>query len=236
LKAIFKLESNTVNTWFININDVQDKFEKFSNIISIDEKKRANKFHFKKDKNLFIMSRVVLRLLSGKYLNIEPETITFKYGKYGKPDFDFDTNLKFNISHSGEMVILSFVLDYDIGVDIEKIKHDFDVLDIATNYFSKLEIEALKKAPKEKQSEFFYRCWTRKESFIKAKSIGLSFPLDQFSVSINSDKQVDLLETKWDKNEFKSWSLFSFSPDSDYIGAISVNGKINNVKFLSLSK
>ena len=234
MKTLFKLESKTVNTWFINVNVVQDKIEMFSRIISIDENKRANKFHFKKDKNLFIMSRAILRVLSGHYLNIKPEDITFKYGEFGKPDYDFETNLKFNISHSGDMAIFSFVKDFDIGTDIEKMKHDFDVLDIATNYFSELEIEALKKLPKQMQVEGFYRVWTRKESFIKATAQGLSFPLDSFSVSLNSNETAELLQTKWDENEKNNWTLFTFSPHEEYIGATSVKGMINKVNYFEV--
>ena len=160
-----------------------------------------------------------------------PEAITFKYGEYGKPIFDFKTNLKFNISHSGDIAILSFVKDFDIGADIEQIKNDFDVLDIATNYFSELEIEALKKVPKKKQAEYFYRCWTRKESFIKAKSQGLSFPLDSFSVSIDSNDRTELLETQWDVNEKNTWKLFAYSPKENYLSAVSVQGKIESVHY-----
>lgn len=234
MKTLFKLESNTVNTWFINVNDVLDKIEMFSRIISIDENKRANKFHFKKDKNLFMMSRAVLRVLSGHYLNIKPEDIRFKYGEFGKPDFGFKTNLKFNISHSGDMAIFSFVKDFDIGTDIEKTKHDFDVLEIATNYFSELEIETLKKMPKQMQVEGFYRGWTRKESFIKATAQGLSFPLDSFSVSLNSNDTAELLQTKWDENEKNNWALFTFSPHEAYIGATSVKGMINKVNYFEV--
>jgi 4'-phosphopantetheinyl transferase len=132
------------------------------------------------------------------------------------------------------MAIFSFVKDFDIGTDIEKTKHNFDVLHIATNYFSELEIETLKKMPKNMHVEGFYRGWTRKESFIKATTQGLSFPLNSFSVSLNSNDTAKLLETKWDENEKNSWSLFTFSPHQDYIGAISVKGIIDKVNYFEV--
>ena len=128
------------------------------------------------------------------------------------------------------------MLNNDIGVDVEKIKADFNVFEIASNYFSNSEIESLKKLPIENHVKGFYRCWTRKESFIKAKAKGLSFPLDSFSVSFDSDEKAELLETKWAKNEKDLWKLFSFSPKENYIGAVSVKGNIQNIKYFNFNE
>jgi len=234
-KKIYLLQ-NQVHIWFINFNISEDDITLLYKFLSEDEIVKASKFKFNKDKICSIITRGALRLLSSKYLNIKPEDIPFKYGDYGKPDYDFKTNLKFNISHSGQMAVIGFVLNDDIGVDIEEIKTNFDVLDIASNYFSNSEIEALKNLSLESQTKGFYRCWTRKESFIKANAKGLSFPLDSFSVSIDSDEKTELLETNWDKNETDLWKLFSFSPQKNYIGAVSVKGNIQNIKYFNFNK
>ena len=134
------------------------------------------------------------------------------------------------------MAVIGIVLNNDIGIDIEEMKAGFDVLDIASNYFSNLEIESLKKLPAIEQFKGFYKCWTRKESFIKAKAKGLSFPLDSFSVSLDSDEKVQLLETKWDKSEKELWNLFSFSPQENYIGAVSVKGNVQDIKYFNFNE
>lgn len=229
------LLANQAHVWQVNFSKQSDNISFFLNLLSDNEKEKASKFRFKKDQNQFIISRGVLRVLSASYLNTNAKEIEFKYGEYGKPEFDFNCDLKFNISHSGDVGVLGFVLNFDIGVDVEKIKDDFDVLDIVSNYFSQLEIETLKKLPKEKHTEYFYRCWTRKESFIKAKSLGLTFPLDSFSVCINSDKKTELLETKWDDTEKHKWKLFTFSPHQDYISAVSIKGDIKSVEYFNFS-
>ncbi|WP_418603971.1 4'-phosphopantetheinyl transferase family protein [Hwangdonia sp.] len=235
-KHFVNLKPNIIHTWLVNFDDKdEDAINKYYYLLSEDEKKRASKYKFHKDKRCYIITKGALRLLSERYLNIDARAITFDYGKYGKPDFSFNTNLKFNISHSGDILALSFVKEFDIGVDIEKIKDNFDVFEIASNFFSTLEIETLKKVPKEKQVEYFYRCWTRKESFIKAKAKGLSFPLDSFSVCINSDKKTELLETKWDAAEKHQWKLFTFSHQPDYLGAISIKGDIKTVEYFSFN-
>ena len=229
-----KLAPNQTHIWFINFSQQLNNLSFFLSILSKEEKEKASKFKFKKDKNCSIITRGALRLLSGKYLNLNPKDIRFKYGEYGKPYYNMETKLKFNVSHSGNMAVIGFVLIDDIGVDIEEIKTDFEVFDIASNYFSKLEIETLNELPKEKHVECFYRCWTRKESFIKAKSQGLSFPLDSFSVSIHSDKHTELLETKWDEKEKSTWKLFTFTHQQNYIGAVSVQNKIVNIEYFNI--
>ena len=236
VKPTIKLISKTAYIYFINFDISKHEISSLKNYLSEDEIIKASKFRFQKDKNASIITRGALRLLSSEYLNIKPEDISFKYGEYGKPDYDFETNLKFNVSHSGQVAIIGFVLNDDIGVDVEEIKTDFDVLDIVSNYFSKTEIKSLKKLPKENHTKGFYRCWTRKESFIKAKANGLSFPLDSFSVSIDSDEKTELLETKWDSTEKESWKLFTFSPQENYIGAVSIKGNINNIKYFTFNK
>ena len=108
-------------------------------------------------------------------------------------------------------------------------------MEVANNFFSIKEIAELRKIPNLKKHIAFYRCWTRKESFIKAKGQGLSFPLDSFSVSIDSDEKSELLETKWDEHEKNFWNLFSFSPKEKYIGAISVHGEVNKVQYYNFN-
>lgn len=215
---------NQIHIWFINLNDFKDKIQYLKPFLSNDEILKASKFKFKKDKDCSIITRSVLRLLSNKYLNLKAKNITFKYGKFGKPNYKFKTDLKFNVSHSGNMAVVAFVLNNDIGVDI------------VDHYFSESEIQTLNKFSIQDQVKGFYRCWTRKESFIKAKAKGLSFPLDSFSVSIDSDEKTELLETKWDKTEKDLWSLFSFSPQEGHIGALSVKGNIQDIKYFNLNE
>ncbi|NAS30807.1 4'-phosphopantetheinyl transferase superfamily protein [Flavobacteriaceae bacterium R38] len=203
----------------------------YFNLLASDEKEKAGKFYFEKDRRKYIAARGILRTLSGRYLNEDPKQVQFTYGEYGKPAYLQHPNLKFNISHSGEIVVLGFVHNYEFGIDVEFIKSNFDVLDIAQNFFSSKEIAALEKLPETLQNHAFFRCWTRKESFIKAKGSGLSFPLDKFTVSIDSDTEATLLETVWDSSEKKEWNVFSFVPAKGYLAALVARGDVRAVTY-----
>ncbi len=224
------LPENEVHLWYFKVDEFSMDVESYEGLLSQKERKRANSFKFAKDRTVFVLARGLLRILSGRYLDHAPESIPFKYGEYGKPDYDFQTPIKFNTSHSGNMIVLAFVKNCDIGVDIEKVKSDFDVIDIAQHFFSPDEIQTLETLPERKQVHGFYRCWTRKESFIKAKGSGLSFPLTSFSVSLELDS-AELLRTEWDAIEIKEWQLFSFEPAYGYLGALSVKGEVKSLRF-----
>lgn len=231
LEKLPNLAENEIHIWYGNTALTKDFIPKYYNLLSLDEKEKAKKFRFEKDANQFICCRSLLRILSAHYLNTVPKSINFSYGKYNKPDYNPSKSLKFNVSHSGDYGMIGFALNSEIGVDVEKIKSNFDAFDIAQNFFSELEIKALKNIDIKESKEAFFRCWTRKEGFIKAKSKGLSFPLDAFSVSLDSDSSAELLETKWNHGEKKIWSLYSFKPAEEYISAICVNHHIKKVQY-----
>lgn len=226
----YELNQNA-HIWRLNVNENVDGLDFLFTLLSKDEKQRVNKFTFEKDRTTTIIARGSLRHLLSRYLNCQATDIKFSYGKYGKPTLLNNKTIKFNVSHSGEMIVIAFCNDYDIGIDVEYIKRDFDVFDIVDNYFSKQEIKALHKIPNNQQTEAFFRGWTRKEAFIKAKSQGLSFPLDSFSISMDSDDNAELYETAWDKNEKNLWNIVPFETYKDYKAAFAVKGKIDDVKY-----
>ena len=220
----FQLGNKEVHCWYCSHDLNEDRIPVYKKLLSSNEVNKASKFKFVKDRNCYIISRGILRILLGKYLKKHPRDITFHYSKYGKPSLDSNSMLKFNISHSGNTTVFGFINHLEIGVDVEKIKIDFDVLDLAKNFFSQGEIKSLESRP-EQLYKSFYRCWTRKEAFIKAKGSGLSFPLDSFTVSLDDDANAKLLETHWDVTEAAGWKFFSFIPLADYISAVAVESK-----------
>ncbi|MFK7811722.1 MAG: 4'-phosphopantetheinyl transferase superfamily protein [Maribacter sp.] len=215
----------------ISVNKNRKLIPVYNEYLSIDEQEKASRFKFIIDQERFIISRAILRILSGSFLKEDPKQIKFDYGEYGKPSYASNQNLKFNLSHSGDVIVIGFAESQEIGIDVEFIKTDFEVLKLAQKFFSKTEIIALENQPAEDLNRAFFRCWTRKESFIKAEGSGLSFPLDQFAVSLENDHQSELLVTNWDYQEKSQWLLFSFIPSNEYIGAIAVKKKSAQIAY-----
>ncbi|MCP4626149.1 MAG: 4'-phosphopantetheinyl transferase superfamily protein [bacterium] len=180
-----------IHIWLASFRQPASIVNSLSGILSPDEQKRANRFHFAKDKKSYIIGRGLLRQIIGEYQEIEPRQIRFCYSKFGKPFFQNQTHqrhLNFNLSHSKDFVLFGFVNDLKIGIDIEYIRPGPAEDGIAERFFTPNEVKVLRSLPLQHQRQAFYLCWTRKEAYIKANEQGLSMPLDQFEVSLALDR------------------------------------------------
>lgn len=148
-------------------------------LLSADERERAGRFHFARDRDRFTAARAALRRVLGDYLERAPDALTFAYSSHGKPSID---GLAFNVSHSNELALIAVTRGREVGIDIEWHRPDVDLPSVARSSFSDTEQRALFALPPAEQLDAFYRIWTRKESYIKAHGDGLSLPLDSFSV------------------------------------------------------
>jgi 4'-phosphopantetheinyl transferase len=148
-------------------------------LLSADERERADRFHFARDRDRFTVARATLRRVLGGYLGRAPDELVFAYSAHDKPSID---GVAFNLSHSNELALVAVTRGGEIGVDLEWHRPDIDVASLARSSFSAVEQRALFALPPAEQFTAFYRIWTRKESYIKAHGEGLSLPLDGFSV------------------------------------------------------
>ena len=196
--------------------------------LSSDEQMRAERFRFDREWRRFIVGRGTLRIILGRYLNLSPEEVEFEYRPNGKPVLSaglLHTTLCFNLSHSGEMLLLAVTYDRAVGVDIESINLDLDVETLAERFFSPAERAELQARPADRRLASFFSGWTRKEAYLKARGEGLTYPLDQFSVSMDCDQPAKLLDVKDDPRELSRWSFHTLAPAPGYIGALVVEGQ-----------
>jgi 4'-phosphopantetheinyl transferase len=110
-----------------------------------------------------------------------------------------------------------------VGVDLERIRERVDELEIAERSFTRREVERLRAVPPELRSAAFFRCWTRKEAYIKARGEGLSHPLSGFSVSFGEDEQPTLLAEP-EVTPLPDWTLLGLEPGRGYAGALVAAG------------
>ena len=138
---------------------------------------------------------------SPSYVASEPAELVFRYSEKDKPSLALAGNrVEFNVSHSGTRALLAFARGRALGVDVEKIREDLDPDALAHRFFSSEEQSQLAALPTSEKFHGFFRCWTRKEAFIKAKGAGLSLPLDQFDVSLRPGEENALLATRPDRS------------------------------------
>ncbi|PIH57915.1 4'-phosphopantetheinyl transferase [Paenibacillus sp. LK1] len=159
----------------------------FLSYVSEERRGQAARFVHQVDAYRSVLGEVLTRVTLSKLTSLRPGELSFTRNKYGKPSLSLsnDADVQFNVSHSGNWIALISGGDADLGVDVEKIS-PID-MKIAERFFSITESGFLAAEPAEMQLETFYRLWTLKESYIKAVGMGLSMPLDSFSMIRNAD-------------------------------------------------
>jgi 4'-phosphopantetheinyl transferase len=196
-------------------------------ILDDGERAQADRFRFDVHRRRFTIGRAYQRLILGAYLLREPTTIRYTYSPNGKPyiaEQPLLSSVSFNFSNSSDLALLAIVRKQEIGIDIERIDEIADLERLASHFFSRREADKLLTLPHELQLAAFFRCWTRKEAYLKAVGHGLSMPLDSFDVSLTPDEGVRILAIRGDVDRAKAWSLFHLDPAQGYIGAVAIEG------------
>jgi len=122
--------------------------------------------------------------------------------------------------------MMGFVRRREIGVDVEHVRAQEDARKLAERFFSVSERESMRDLSGDELHGAFFRCWTRKEAYIKAKGEGLSLPLQQFDVSIEPDPKQALLATRPDRSEVNRWTIYNVSAKSGYAAALAVEKEV----------
>ena len=185
--------------------------------LSEEKKKRIERFYHKIDALRTLGGEWLMRNIIEEEKGLGPEEIVFEENEYGKLFLKDHNDFHFNISHSGRWIVSSIGTSPS-GIDIEKIVPiDFAV---AERFFSKEECDFLFSVPEEKRLDCFYEIWTLKESFIKAEGMGLSIPLDSFSINFSQDR-IELYTTKGSSFALSTEYYFKqYEPDKNYKMAV----------------
>lgn len=229
-----ELADNQIHIWRLQLKQNSQQIAKLAKLLDQKEQDRAERFKVEPARNNFIIARGTLRSLLAQYLHSDPKGIIFQQNSYGKLFIETDL-LQFNISHSGDYALFIFAKNYQVGIDVEHVRDNFDYIAIAQKFFSPQEIIDLLAAPKEQQLYAFFNCWSRKEAFIKGIGKGIFFALDKFAVEICTKTagkiQLNIDEEKLSELEQANWSLEALNPSNNYAGAFAVSGQDYEVSY-----
>lgn len=229
------LSTDEVHLWHANLDD--HAADSLQLLLTEDEVSRANRFHFARDRNHYIVARGLLRKLLAGYLGTGAGELRFAYAEKGKPALaESQRSLNFNLAHSRGLAIYAFSVGREVGVDLEFMREDLAGDKIAERFFSPPEIVALKAVPPELRKRAFFDCWTRKEAYIKARGDGLSMPLDEFDVSLAPGEAAALLRNHKEPAEVTRWTMQSITVASGYAAALVVEGHDWRLKTFSLDQ
>jgi 4'-phosphopantetheinyl transferase len=221
-----RISREECHVWKVDLRAVNK--ENFQlDILSKDEQKRLSSFKFAKDRFRYGVTQSLKRWVLASYLNERPEKLVFTREKYGKPAILSQKNwphLQFNISHSNQIILLGITVEDPIGIDVEYHADNISVENLSEFIFSPLERAYFSKlASQQEKKEAFFRCWTRKEAYLKAEGMGLNDFLPNISVDMSEFPKDDRVETlALNKKENLPWRLFPLPVDKFYTAAVVV--------------
>lgn len=203
-------------------------------LLSTDERQRADRLLDRQIRNRFIAGRGRLRQILAGYFETEPADLLLTTNPFGKPGLKYRHNhgLCFNLSHSGDSCILALARDCELGVDLEQVRDDLPFEAIARQYFSRHEQSELFSLMPAMQPAAFYRCWTRKEAYLKACGSGFSSPSDICDVSLLPDQPPELLALRNAPEQLCEWNLADLAVPEGFCAALAARTQISAVIYL----
>lgn len=222
-----RLQDDVVHVWRASLSVTDGCGGRWWWTLAPEERARAARFRRRDDRKRFVTGRALLREILAGYLDEDPRALHFGYGPHGKPrlpDASGRDRLHFNVSHSHEMILYAIAGGRDVGVDVEYQRRELADARVAQRFFSELECASLRALPAGLWEESFFRCWTRKEAYVKATGRGLDVDLKSFAVSVAPGVPAAVVWAREDAEGGSSWSLRDLALDPGYIAALAVRG------------
>lgn len=226
-----RLLPHELHVWRVDLDRPPASLECLAECLSSDERRRAERFVREIDRRRFIVSHAAVRTILGQYLGIPPERVEMAIRPGGKPELTPPPDappLRFNLSHSDALAMIAVVFDREVGIDVERVRPMSDMQGIVERFFAPGERAVWQTLPHDERASAFFRCWTRKEAYLKARGVGLSSGLDKFEVAFAPGEPARLLRDN--RGDFAAdWHMYDLSPNSNYFAACAVERGAENL-------
>jgi 4'-phosphopantetheinyl transferase len=216
---------NTVHIWLIRQRQTQIVMGTMLGYLHEDEKRHATTYRTADLRSRYIVRQAALRRILSRYIGLAPVTIEFEYGEWDKPCL-VGSKLQFNLSHSESFAVVGVSQSQPLGIDIEAVESLPDMVEVAQHHFSPAEQTDLFSLPVDRQLEGFYKCWTRKEAYIKADGRGLGIALDSFDVTLDGTPKIRRIDQNHDTSD---WTLLDLPVPDGYCGALATRQSIHQI-------
>ncbi len=200
-----------------------DLLQRYRALLSPPELQAQQRFHFEKDRHRYLVTRALVRTVLSRYAPIAPQDWVFAANAYGKPSVAHSAavaqTLSFNVSHTHDLVLVGVTRGAALGVDVESTQRGA-ALDAAQAFFAPSEVADLAQLPAHLQADRFFQYWTLKESYIKARGLGLSIGLDQFSFDLSQPGRVRLWVDPGQNDSAAHWRFWQLRPSPQHWVAV----------------
>lgn len=210
-----------IEVWRFSLLCADEELSELETLLSAAETARASRFLKPLHKARFIAARGYLRQILEHYVKCDAAALKFEVKPNGKPYLSMPGPVvHFNLSHCDDAAAVAVCRTAEVGIDIERVRPVRNGL--ARRYFSQVEASGLEALPEAECLESFFRCWTRKEAFLKATGEGIRRGLDSFCVTFSPGDPARVDSIDGDREAANAWTLLDFDPGEGLIGAVAV--------------
>jgi 4'-phosphopantetheinyl transferase len=221
------IERHEAHLWYVfhdRIDDA-DLLARYRDLLNVEERERHQRFAFEHLRHEYLVTRALCRTTLSRYTDVDPHQWRFARNRHGRPEIAVPGGvppLRFNLSHSSGLIACLVTLEVDAGVDVEDMHRRGETVRIADRFFSPYEVASLRALPPSRQRQRFFEYWTLKESYIKARGMGLALALDQFSFHLHHDQPITISFAPQLEDDPHAWQFDCYRPSERHMMASAI--------------
>jgi 4'-phosphopantetheinyl transferase len=222
---LIDLPAGDIHLWFCFHGESDDLAldATYRSLLTHEELAQEARYHFPRDRRRHLLTRILVRTVLSRYASVPAQAWRFETGKFGRPSIagpitDETDGLDFNLSHTDGLIVLGIARQTLLGIDVENACRPIvpAVIGVA---FAPAEEGALQQLPIALQQQQFFDLWTLKESYIKARGMGLQIPLDRVLFTL-TDTSIDLALDASLGDDQSNWRLWQLRTDDRHVVSV----------------
>jgi len=226
-RSLLSLSRAEAYLWYVFPETLTDPglLSAYQQLMSPEERSQQQRFRFAKGRYEYLVTRALVRTTLSRYAAVDPREWRFDKNPYGKPTIAHPKGIapfSFNLSHTEHLIVCLIALDREVGVDAEDMERAGETVEVADRFFSPTEVAALRALPAQSQRRRFFQYWTLKEAYIKARGMGLSLPLEQFSFHLAAGYRARISFDPRLEDQPQSWQFAQFRPTARHMVALAI--------------
>jgi 4'-phosphopantetheinyl transferase len=236
------IDENAIDIWLTFYNEIAEEhiLSQMRNLLTEDESRNQSRFRFADDQKRYLVTRAMVRTVLSHYTSIHPSAWTFSANEYGRPTvsnaLEGASELRFNVSHTTGLIAMAVGLHRELGVDVENFLGREIATDVINSFFSPFEIAEMAMVPLENKQRRFLEYWTLKEAYIKARGMGLSLPLDKFTIVFPREGIVRIAIDAELRDDENRWSFWQYLPTAEHLLALCAEKRGDNSTLITVRK
>jgi 4'-phosphopantetheinyl transferase len=226
MTELLLLPQDEAHLWYVRSSEVSDAslLATYHALLTPEEEARRARYVFERNRHEYLLTRALCRGVLSRYADVAPSAWRFSENQYGRPEIALPAGcpIRFNLTNTDGLIACLVAHDREIGVDVEDVERRGETVTIADRFFSPSEVAALRAIPVARQRARFFDYWTLKEAYIKARGMGLSIPLDQFSYIIERGAPIRISFDPRLPDDPATWQFAQFRPTARHLVSAAV--------------